>query len=127
MTSAQLREALLALSSDERINLFFSVFGFPKLLPLPEDQVYPWRFSRQGREWQSDESETRMKQLPEGWRIEIHKGRLGWNDEERLTVLAMLLENLGFQTVVSMGSCDDWESVFFDRAIREILRSLVSK
>ena len=32
----------------------------------------------------------------------MHKSRLFWNDEERITVVAMLLENLGIDKIIPL-------------------------
>lgn len=55
----------------------------------------PWDIRWEGRHWENDVCKERSERLPDSFRIEIHEGQLGFNDEERFTVLAMLLENLG--------------------------------
>jgi len=65
------------------------------------DQI-KWDISRQGRAWQDDEAVERHNLLPEPTRIEMHQGKLFWSDEERLTVITMLMENLGIDKFVPL-------------------------
>jgi hypothetical protein len=44
--------------------------------------------------------------MPE--KIEMIRGKLFWDDEERLTVLALLLENLGVDQAVRLGDPAVW-------------------
>lgn len=60
----------------------------------------PWDIRWEGRHWENDVCKERSERLPDSFRIEIHAGQLGFNDEERFTVLAMLLENLGLVKVL---------------------------
>jgi len=57
-----------------------------------------WEIRREGRAWNEDEAKSRVHVTPE--RLEFRQGKLFANDEERLTVLACLLENLGLEKVV---------------------------
>ena len=41
-------------------------------------------------------------------KIEICDGKLFWNDRERLTMLALLLENLGVDAAVTLGDFAVW-------------------
>lgn len=66
-----------------------------------------WNISREGRQWKGEEFEKRIYQAPE--KIEFRGGI--FNDEaERLTVLAMLLENLGIDKAVRLGNPADWKA-----------------
>ena len=66
-----------------------------------------WDIRREGREWKGEVFEKRIYQAPE--KIEF-SGGIFINDRERLTVLAMLLENLGIDTAVSLGNPADWKA-----------------
>ena len=38
----------------------------------------------------------------------MHGGKLSWSDDETLTVLALLLENVGVDKVVRLGNPEIW-------------------
>ncbi|MEQ6340118.1 MAG: hypothetical protein M3A44_00345 [Gammaproteobacteria bacterium] len=57
-----------------------------------------WDIRWEGRHWRGDECLERNERLPESFRVQIHDGQLGFGEQERLTVLAMLLENLGLDS-----------------------------
>jgi hypothetical protein len=59
-----------------------------------------WDIQREGRSWGA-EAMSRYELTPE--KIELIDGRLFWSDEERLTMLAQLLENVGADTTVRLG------------------------
>ncbi len=65
-----------------------------------------WNIRREGREWRGEEFEKRIYQAPE--KIE-YKGGIFVNERQRLTVLAMLLENLGIDAAVRLGNPKDWK------------------
>ena len=65
-----------------------------------------WDIRRQGREWRGEEFEKRIYQAPE--KIEF-KGGIFTNEADKLTVLAMLLENVGIDKAVQLGSPKDWK------------------
>jgi hypothetical protein len=75
-----------------------------------------WKIERQGRAWRGDEVTARMRQVPH--RAELIHGKLFLNDGDRLTLLAMLLENVGADAAVRLGDPDVW------RAAVSALRSL---
>jgi len=66
-----------------------------------------WKIGRKGREWRGEEFMKRLNQAPE--KIE-YKGGIFIYEYERLTVLAMLLENLGIDKAVRLGKPEDWKS-----------------
>lgn len=65
-----------------------------------------WNIGREGREWRGEEFDKRIYQAPE--KIEF-KGGIFIYEYERLTVLAMLLENLGIDKAVRLGNPKDWQ------------------
>ena len=65
-----------------------------------------WNINREGREWRGEEFDKRIYQAPE--KIEF-KGGIFIYEYERLTVLAMLLENLGIDKAVQLGNPKDWK------------------
>ena len=66
---------------------------------------------REGRAWAGEEFDKRIYQAPE--KIEF-VGGIFTNEWERLTVLAMLLENLGIDTAVRLGDPADWKAAVAD-------------
>ena len=75
-----------------------------------------WDIRREGRVWNHDEFERRIYQAPE--KIEYTGGIFTYEDE-RLTVLAMLLENLGIDKAVQLGNLEDWKSAIAERESEE--------
>jgi len=70
-----------------------------------------WKIGRKGREWRGEEFMKRLNQAPE--KIE-YKGGIFIYESERLTVLAMLLENLGIDNAVQLGNLEDWKAAIAD-------------
>lgn len=66
-----------------------------------------WDIRREGRAW-GDEAMSRYGMTPE--KTEMIHGRLYWTDEERLTMLALLLENVGADKAVRLGSASVWRA-----------------
>ena len=66
-----------------------------------------WDIRREGRAWGS-EAMSRYEMTPE--KTEMIEGRLYWTDEERLTMLALLLENVGADTAVRLGDPAIWRA-----------------
>jgi hypothetical protein len=70
-----------------------------------------WKIEREGREWKGEEFDKRIYQAPE--KIE-YVGGIFINERQRLTVLAMLLENLGIDKAVQLGDPKDWKAALAD-------------
>jgi hypothetical protein len=70
-----------------------------------------WDIRHEGRRWSHEEFEQRLYQAPE--KIEYVNGILA-SDRQRLTVLGMLLENLGIDKVVRFGWLEDWKAAIAD-------------
>ena len=70
---------------------------------MPDPQ---WDIRREGRRWSTDEMMERLEAAPE--KLEVTEGKLYWDDEERLTMLAMLLENVGIDAAVRLGDPQLW-------------------
>ena len=70
-----------------------------------------WDIRREGRRWTKEEFERRLYQAPE--KIEFVGGIFA-SEQERLTVLAMLLENLGIDRAVRFGKLADWKAAIAD-------------
>jgi len=66
-----------------------------------------WDIRREGQLWSGERFERRLYQAPE--KIEF-VGGIFVDETERLTVLAMLLENLGIDKAVRLGNPEDWKA-----------------
>lgn len=75
-----------------------------------------WKIEREGRVWSHEEFERRIYQAPE--KIEYTGGIFTYEDE-RLTVLAMLLENLGIDKAVQLGNLQDWRAAIAEMESKE--------
>ena len=75
-----------------------------------------WDIQREGRVWSHEEFERRIYQAPE--KIEYTGGIFTYEDE-RLTVLAMLLENLGIDNAVQLGNLQDWKAAIAELESKE--------
>jgi hypothetical protein len=71
-----------------------------------------WNIGREGRAWTGDEARARWELTPE--KFELYQGKLFWDDTERLTLTALLLENLGVDRVVRLGDPDVWRDAVRD-------------
>jgi hypothetical protein len=65
-----------------------------------------WDIRRQGRTWAGTEALERFELAPE--KFEMNRGRLFWNDEQRVLLLGLLLENVGVDVAVRLGNPDVW-------------------
>ena len=73
---------------------------------------------RQGRKWNRDEVEQKYYQLcPE--KIELIEGKMFWSDEQRLNMLALLLENVGMDAAVKLGDPALWKQAIDERLKRQ--------
>ena len=65
-----------------------------------------WDIRREGRSWEGDEAWERYQLTPE--KTEMTDGKLYWDDEERLTMLGRLLENVGIDKTIRLGDPRLW-------------------
>jgi hypothetical protein len=70
-----------------------------------------WDIRREGRRWSNEEFDQQLYQAPE--KIEFVGGIFD-SDRERLSVLGMLLENLGIDKVVRFGKLEDGKAAIED-------------
>ena len=66
-----------------------------------------WDVRLEGRSW-GQEGLSRYEMIPE--KIEMIEGKLFWSEEHRLTMLALLLENVGASEAVRIGNPDVWRA-----------------
>jgi hypothetical protein len=76
---------------------------------MPEVQ---WRIEQGARVWDPDEASARWELTPE--RLEMNGGKLFWSDAQRLTLLALLLENVGADAAVRLGDPEVWRAAVRD-------------
>lgn len=67
-----------------------------------------WDISLGGRAWTKEEALARHNLIAQACRIEMIDGRLLWNDEDRVTLLALLLENVGALRAAKLGDPSVW-------------------
>lgn len=67
----------------------------------------PWDIRREGRAW-GPEAGARWALTPE--KLEMYRGKLLWDDDERLLLLGLLLENLGADAAVRLGDPAVWRA-----------------
>src|SRR4051794_11957097 len=73
-----------------------------------------FNIQRQGRKWNRTEVEQKYRNLcPE--KIELIEGRMFWTDEQRLNMLALLLENVGMDAAVRLGDPTLWKQAIDER------------
>ena len=65
-----------------------------------------WDIRREGRSWTEEEFEERVALRPE--KLEVWEGKLLMSEEERLALLGLLLENVGADAAVRLGSRSVW-------------------
>lgn len=69
-----------------------------------------WDIRLNGRAWPRELALTRHAMIAGSCRIEMVDGKLFWTDEERLVLLAILLENVGALSAVKLGNPDVWRA-----------------
>ena len=72
-----------------------------------------WDIRRTGRAWNGGEAEERWELTPENF--EMSDGKLFWDDEQRLLLLGLLLENVGIDAAIRLGDAGVWRA-----AIKEL-------
>lgn len=73
-----------------------------------------WDIRRKGRAWAAGEAHKRYRLTPE--KLEMWEGRLLWSNAERTRLLGLLLENVGADRAVRLGSIAVWRDAI---AVRE--------
>jgi len=69
-----------------------------------------WDIRLNGRRWSRDEAFARHDLIPGPCRIEMSQGMLLWTDEDRVALLALLLENVGAGRAVKLGDPAVWRA-----------------
>ena len=65
-----------------------------------------WNIAPEGRACPGSEATQRLDLLPA--KLELIRGKLLWSEEERMTLLAALLENVGALKAVQLGNPQVW-------------------
>lgn len=73
-----------------------------------------FNIQRHGRKWSRTEVEQKYHELcPE--KIELIEGKMFWSDEQRLNMLALLLENVGMDAAIGLGDPALWKQAIDER------------
>jgi hypothetical protein len=67
-----------------------------------------WEIHNEGRSWRSGEAMERFFLRPE--KLEMVRGKLLDTDEDRETLLGLLLENVGADRAIRLGDPDVWRA-----------------
>ena len=67
-----------------------------------------WDIRAEGRSWTRGKAMARYALTPE--KIEMVEGKLLWDDEQRLLLLGLLLENVGADAAVRLGDPGVWRT-----------------
>jgi hypothetical protein len=78
------------------------------MAPHSDSRPFPWKIDRAGRAWTRDEWEARRELTPE--KIELSRGKLFWTDDDRLAMLALMLENVGVDQAIKLGDPEVWRA-----------------
>ena len=87
----------------------------------PPDEERPFGFDvrREGRRWTTEEIESKWRQshatIPE--KLELIEGKVFLSDEQRITMLGWMLEQLGADVAVRTGEPEVWRE-----AVEEMFR-----
>ncbi len=73
-------------------------------MPMPN---IDWDIRREGRAWKGEEARQRWELTPE--KFEMYEGKLFWDDEQRVALLGLLLENVGADQAVRLGDPGVWK------------------
>lgn len=81
----------------------------------------PHRFDirREGRRWTTEEIERKWREhetVPE--KLELIEGKVFWSDEQRITMLGWMLEQLGADAAVRLGEPEVWRQAV-EQMVRE--------
>jgi hypothetical protein len=77
-----------------------------------------WDIRRGGRAWAREEFRQRTDLMPE--KLEVWQGKLLWEDDERVQLLGLLLENLGADNAVRLGNIEIWRDAIATRWLRDV-------
>ena len=67
-----------------------------------------WDIRREGRAWKGEEARQRWELTPE--KLEMLAGRILSDEDERVKLLGLLLENVGADRAVRLGDPSVWRS-----------------
>lgn len=70
-----------------------------------------WNVRRKGYAWREN-AQDRYFLAPE--KIEMIDGKLFWSHEDRITMLALLLENVGVDAAIRIGDQKVWKEAIAD-------------
>ncbi|HZZ77288.1 MAG TPA: hypothetical protein VFE62_02150 [Gemmataceae bacterium] len=73
-----------------------------------------FNIQRAGRKWSSAEIKQKYHKLSPD-KIELIEGKMFWSDEQRLNMLALLLENVGIDAALGLGDMLLWKQAIDER------------
>jgi hypothetical protein len=74
-----------------------------------------WDIRREGRAW-GKEARDRYELTPE--KLEMSRGKLLWDDDQRVALLGLLLENVGADRAVRLGDPEVWRAAVASLGVR---------
>jgi hypothetical protein len=83
-----------------------------------EERPFGFDIRREGRRWTVEEIERKWREhetVP--GKLELIEGKVFWSDEQRLTMLGWMLEQLGADAAVRLGEPEVWR-----QAVEQMLR-----
>lgn len=94
------------------------ISGFDDDVPSGRDASHvAWDIQRAGRAWATEEMWQRIELRSE--KLEVIDGKILWDDEERVLLLGLLLEDLGADRAVRLGSAQVWRDAVASLGSRE--------
>ena len=81
----------------------------PDAVPVPDVE---WDIRREGHAWEGPNVREHYRLAPE--KIEMIFGQMFCSETERVTMLALLLENLGVDKAIRLGNPEVWRSALQD-------------
>lgn len=87
---------------------------------LPDADRVPdidWDIRREGHTWDGSLARPRRHLAPE--KIELAWGQLFYSEAQRLTMLALLLENVGVDKAVRLGDPEIWQAAVAELSDKE--------
>jgi hypothetical protein len=75
-----------------------------------------WDIRGEGRAW-GKEAWARHQLTPE--KLEMSQGKLLWDDDQRVALLGLLLENVGADRAVRLGDPDVWRAAVASLGVKK--------
>jgi hypothetical protein len=76
-------------------------------------ELISWDIRREGRRWSREEIDSHYRMAPD--KIELIGGMVFGTEADRMTMLGLLLENLGVDNAVRLGDPEVWRAAVAER------------